>query len=132
LVVDDNPFNTMAFETILGSLDIKCDAVYSGSLCIKGLLNRQTKPCGENCKQYAIVFMDQEMPEMSGTETVHEIIKLQSQGLLPPIKIIGCTAHKSKEEVDKFMKAGINQCIHKPISVSMILDILKKNCALEN
>jgi len=126
LVVDDNPFNTMAFETILSSIDIKCDSVYSGSSCIKSLLDRQSKVCGNKCKQYEVVFIDQEMPEMSGSETVQEILRLQSQGLLPPIKLIGCTAHKSKEDVDKFMEAGINQCIHKPISVSMIKNTLKE------
>jgi signal transduction histidine kinase len=126
MIVDDNPFNTMAFETILGSLEIKCDCVYSGSACIKSLLNRQTKPCSENCKQYGVIFMDQEMPEMSGTETAHEILKLQNENLLAQgIMIIGCTAHKSKEEVKKFMEAGIDQCIHKPISAVMIKEILK-------
>jgi len=70
--------------------------------------------------------MDQEMPEMSGTETAHEILKLQDQNLIAQgIVIIGCTAHKSKEEVKKFMEEGIDQCIHKPISAIMIRDILK-------
>jgi len=71
--------------------------------------------------------MDQEMPEMTGSETVQEIKRLQEENLLPPsIKVIGCTAHKSKEEVEKFMEAGFKQCLHKPISISMIQDILKE------
>ncbi len=54
------------------------------------------------------------MPGMSGTETVDEIIKLQKENLLPlGIKIIRCTMHKLKEEVNKFMEAGIDLCIHK-------------------
>ena len=125
LLVDDNPFNIMAFETILNSLGVKCDSVYSGFDCIKTLLGRQGKICGNHCKQYAVVFMDQEMPEMSGIETVEEILRLQGQNLLSRMKIIGCTAHKSKEQVDRFLEAGIDQCIHKPISNMMIKDILK-------
>ena len=126
MIVDDNPFNTMAFETILGSLEVKCDCVYSGSACIKNLIDRQIKPCGENCKQYSVIFMDQEMPEMSGAEAAHEIVKLQNQNLLAQgIRIIGCTVHKSKKEVKKLREAGIDQCIHKPISAVMIKDILK-------
>jgi len=128
LIVDDNPFNTMAFETILDSMNVKCDSVYSGSACIKILLSRQSKVCGENCKQYSVIFMDQEMPEMNGTETVYEIKRLEEEGLLVQgMKIVGCTAHKSKEEVDKFMVAGLDQCIHKPISGIMIRDILKRS-----
>jgi len=126
LVVDDNPFNTMAFETILGSLNVKCDSVYSGSSSIKKVLGRQSGPCGKYCKPYSVVFMDEEMPEMSGTETVKELRKLQSEGMLPKMKIIGCTAHKSKEEIDRFLEAGLDKCIHKPISAGLIRDILRE------
>jgi len=125
LIVDDNPFNTMAFETILNSLDLKCDSVFSGPSALKKLLSRQEKTCGKNCQQYQVVFMDQEMPEMTGAETVKEIKKLQSGKLFPEIRLIGCTAHKSKQEVDSFLEAGLEQCIHKPISKVMIHDILK-------
>jgi CheY-like chemotaxis protein len=132
LIVDDNPFNTMAFETILDSMNIKCDSVYSGSCCIKSLRNRQGKVCGDNCKQYSVIFMDQEMPEMTGRDTVYEIKKLQEESLLSQgIRIVGCTAHKSKEEIDRFMEAGLDQCIHKPISAGMIRDTLKGTNVIE-
>jgi len=129
LIVDDNPFNTMAFETILSSLDIKCDPAYSGLSAIEKLLAREKKSCGKDCKQYSVIFMDQEMPEMSGSETVQEIRRLQKEKSLPQrVRIIGCTAHKSRVEVDKFLASGLDRCIHKPISVSMIKDILCEFC----
>jgi len=127
LIVDDNPFNTMALETILSSLELKCDSVYSGSGCIKKLLERQNKTYEKNCRPYSVVFMDQEMPGMSGVEAVNEIKKLQKENLVSSeMKIIGCTAHKSGDEVDKFMASGLNQCIAKPISMVLIKDILKE------
>jgi len=53
------------------------------------------------------------MLEMIGSDTVKEILKFQSQNWpSTTIKIVGCTAYKSKEEVEKFMEAGIAQCIH--------------------
>jgi len=66
---------------------------------------------------------DQEMPEMTGTETVREIRKLQNKRVLPGMRLIGRRAHKLKEEVDRFLGAGLEQCIHKPISKIMIHDI---------
>ena len=126
LIVDDNPFNTMAFETILKALEIKCDSVYSGSACIQRILGRKTKTCGKNCMPYSVIFMDQEMPEMTGSETVTEIKRLENENLVPHMKIIGCTAHKAKEEVDKFVESGLDSCIFKPISVGMIRDVLKE------
>jgi len=129
MIADDNPFNTMAFETILNSLEIKCESVYNGSCCLKKLLGRQRNSCGKECKQYSAVFIDQEMPEMSGGETVSEIRRLQKEYLIGSgLKIIGCTAHQSKEEVDKFLESGLDQCICKPISKAIIQDILLVKC----
>ncbi len=109
----------------LSSLEIKCDSVYSGSSAIKILLSRQNHKCGKDCKQYSVIFMDQEMPEMNGTETVREIRRLQEGKLLSrEMRIIGCTAHQAKEEVERFVESGLDSCIHKPISVQMIQDIL--------
>jgi len=124
LIVDDNLFNVMAFEAILSSLDIKYDSVYSGPSAIQRLIDREDKKCGKACKPYSVIFMDQEMPEMNGSETVREIRRFQEEGLLPEIKIIGCTAHKSKEEVERFLESSLDQCIHRSISASIVRDIL--------
>jgi CheY-like chemotaxis protein len=126
LVVDDNPFNTMAFEAVLGSLNIKCDTVFDGHTAIDKIIDRQRTFCGIHCRPYGVVFMDQEMPGLTGSETVQEIKRLQVQGLVPPMKIIGCTAHGSSEEVEKFMESGIEMCIHKPITSSELQRILKR------
>ena len=72
-----------------------------------------------------MLFIDQEMPGVNGIEVVREIRRLQKEDSLPrDMKIIGCTAHKLKEEVERFLKAGLDQCIHKPISAAMIKEIL--------
>ena len=125
LIVDDNPFNTMAFDAVLGALNFKCDSVFNGQSAIEKVLERQTTVCGSNCNPYHIIFMDQEMPGMNGSETVEEIRKLQVQGLVSPMKIVGCTAHGSTEEVERFMEAGLDMCIHKPITAIEIQKILK-------
>ena len=70
--------------------------------------------------------MDQEMPEMTGAETVVEIRKWQREKLIPEMKIIGCTAHKARDEVEKFFESGLDQCIFKPISALKIKNILKE------
>jgi len=114
----------MAFETILESLDVKCEYAYNGKSAVEKIVNRLRYSCCEYCKPFVVVFMDQEMPGMSGSDTVKEIRELQAQNLVPSIDIIGSTAHGSKEEIEKFMKSGINCCIQKPISVAQIQHIL--------
>ena len=56
---------------------------------------------------------------MMGSETVKEIKRLQSKVPLPNMKIIGCAAHKAKEEVDRLLESGLDLCIHKPMSKIM-------------
>ncbi len=91
-------------------------------------MTRENERCSQDCKPYSVIFMDQEMPEMSGAEATREIRRLQGENLISPAtRIIGCTAHKSKEEVDRFLEAGLDQCIHKPISNAMIKDILNES-----
>ena len=127
LIVDDNPFNTMAFETILDSLGVKCEVVYEGKTALERIQGRQKDVCQcgkQQCKQYKMIFMDQEMPGMTGSETVREIKNLQRLKLVDSMRIIGCTAHGSKEEVDKFLASGIDQCIHKPISAVLVKKLL--------
>jgi len=43
LIVAVNPFNTMVFETILSSLDVKCESAYSGKTAIQKLLPASNK-----------------------------------------------------------------------------------------
>jgi len=124
LIVDDNPFNIMAFETILNSLEVKRESVYNGKEAIDKRMERVNETCGENCKGYKVIFMDQEMPGMSGSETVREITRLQELNLLPEMKIIGCTAHGTKEEIENFMESGTDECIQKPISLNKIKELL--------
>ena len=126
LIVDDNPFNILALETILSSLRIKFESVYNGRSCLEKILNRIRYPCSGSCKNFALIFMDQEMPEMTGSETVREIKEIEKQNEVPHIKIIGCTAHGGKEEVENFIASGINQCITKPISMPAIKKLLEQ------
>lgn len=107
LVVDDDPFNILAYEAILNSLGVKYDCAYSGRSAIDKMLNKVRYSCSSVCCPYQVVFMDEQMPEMTGAETVTEIVSLQQQNLLPSMTIIGCTAHHDREVIASFLKCGI-------------------------
>jgi len=124
LVVDDDTFNILAYESLLDSLHIKYTCVDSGKAAIDTLLNKRC--FGSGCKCFSVVLMDQEMPEMTGVETISEIKKLQRQDLIPDIDIIGCTAHQRKEDIDLMINAGAKECIQKPISMLQIQNIVQK------
>ena len=126
LIVDDDAFNMLAYKSILANLGAKCDCVYSGKSGIDKLIWRVNNPCSRDCRGYVLVFMDQEMPGLNGTETVAGIKRLEIEGLLPETKVIGCTAHNDGPEIQQFLQSGIVKCIEKPISVGLIQDILEE------
>jgi len=64
------------------------------------------------------------MPGMTGSETTRELRQLQRENKVPKMKIVGCTAHGSAEEVERFMEAGMDLCIHKPIVAYELQKIL--------
>jgi len=115
----------MAFEAVPGSLNVKCDSGFDGRVAIDKILERQKNLCGPDCKPYSIVFMNQEMPGMTGSETVREIRHLEAQVLVPTIKIIGSTAHGSLEEVERFVESGIDSCIQKPVTTHVLQKVLQ-------
>ncbi len=63
-----------------------------------------------------MVFMDQEMPGMTGSEATRELRQLQKENKVAEMKTVGCTAYGSVKEAERFMAAGIDLCINKPIT----------------
>jgi len=127
LVIDDDHFNIMAMESILNSLNAAGEYVYDGKSAIEKILNKiRYSLCLNDCAPYYAIFIDQEMPGFSGAETVQELRSLQKQKVIPEMTLIGCTGHAGKEEVENFVKAGLNQCIQKPVSIDVIKTILHR------
>jgi len=132
LIIDDDAFNMLAYKSVFRTLGADCDCAYNGKAGIEKLLQRVYNPCCQGCKPFSLIFMDQEMPEMNGVETVAEIKGLQAQGKLPGVNIIGCTAHKDGQDIYYFLRSGINKCIEKPISVTTMKQLLEEYEILSN
>ena len=102
LVVDDNSMNLKVFTALLKHSGIKITTAQSGKDCIKLLENNS----------YDLIFLDQMMPEMSGTQTL-EIIK--ERNLSGDAPIISLTADAIKGAKDNYVHLGFTDYISKPI-----------------
>ncbi len=71
--------------------------------------------------QLDLVLMDIRMPEMDGISASKLIRKYY-----PNLPIIAQTAYTLKEDIEKMMKASINEYMAKPINGTELLNILKK------
>ncbi|MEK6199866.1 MAG: ATP-binding protein [Psychrobacter sp.] len=71
-----------------------------------------------------LIFMDIQMPRMSGHEAARQIRKIEASD--SHIPIIALTAHGLADERDKLIASGINDYVGKPISQPQLLQVLQK------
>jgi PAS domain S-box-containing protein len=110
LIVEDNLVNQKVLLYMLESMGLKAD------VCGNGL--EAVAACAT--VNYDIVFMDFQMPELSGTEAAREIIASGSfKG-----KIIAMTANSSDDDRREAANAGMDYFMSKPFIIEQVKDIL--------
>jgi len=109
LIVDDNPKNIQYIGNILQNADYSIGFATSGRQAIE-ILNKT--------KDYDILLLDINMPEMDGFETCIEIRKDVRHKDLP---IIFLTAYNESDEIVKGFSAGAYDYITKPFKPEELL-----------
>ena len=101
LIVDDNMLNLKVASKLLEKYDLNIDTAESGSECIDKVKSIK----------YDLILMDDMMPKMTGTETLH-ILKQDSNFDIP---VIALTANALVGEREKYLKEGFLEYLSKPI-----------------
>lgn len=117
LVVDDNQINLKVAGSTLMYYGLQVDTASSGAEAIE--------LCRKN--RYAIVFMDQMMPQMSGTEAMREIRKLDahySHG--GACKIIVLTANAVTGIRTQMIEEGFDEYLGKPMNYKQLERLFRK------
>ena len=73
-------------------------------------------------RQFAAILMDVSMPVMNGLDATEIIRAADTSNREVPI--IGLTAHALADEQAKFIAAGMDQCLNKPVSQAELLGTL--------
>jgi CheY-like chemotaxis protein len=76
-------------------------------------------------ERYQMIFMDVQMPEMDGLEATRRIRALDTKWA-KNIPIIAMTANVFREDVEKCLKAGMNDHVGKPIYLEEVIAKLKQ------
>ena len=112
-VVEDNPDNRLLVRVILESL-YEVTEYENGFLALEGLPRQKPD----------LVLLDVSLPEMDGTEVLKKI-RLDEQ--LRELPVIALTAHAMAGDREKFIKAGFDDYVTKPIvDESLFLDAIAK------
>lgn len=122
LVAEDNIINQQMLLLLLEKQGFDVSAVSNGKEAVQAL----------ETISYDLVLMDIEMPEMTGIEATRAIRDSQTRVLDHQIPIVAVTAHTEKESCEEYIKAGMNDCISKPVKPDELFGVIRKLLPGEN
>ncbi len=121
LLVEDNPVNQQLAVELFNETGISVDVADNGVEAVE-IMSKADRP------DYAIIFMDLQMPEMDGFTATRLIRGLPGGDALT---IIAMTAHATNEERERCLRLGMDEHLPKPIDVGnlhkLLLSRLEKN-----
>jgi signal transduction histidine kinase/CheY-like chemotaxis protein len=111
LLIDDNDFNLFALKKLLQSYKIHADTFINGSDAIKAY-SKQPRTC---CRGYRIVFLDCNMPVLSGQDVARELRRIEKLEECSAVPIIATTAAATWENQGDCIESGMNDFLAKPV-----------------
>ncbi len=120
LVVDDNWMNLKVIEGLLERYQIKVSTATNGPEALEKI----------ESKEFDFVFMDHMMPDMDGVETFHRI-RNKVGSYYKKVPIIAVTANAIAGSREMFMQEGFNDFIEKPVELSVLDRLLRRNIPKE-
>ncbi|MCZ2485684.1 PAS domain S-box protein [Aquirufa antheringensis] len=114
LLVDDNATNRKVASQILMKAGCEVLMASSGQEAINIL---------QKDANFDLVLMDIQMPEMDGMETTRRL-KALNLAALPPI--VAMTAYAMKEDRERFLAAGMDDYLAKPIRAQQIIAMVSR------
>ncbi|MDR7120519.1 ATP-binding protein [Rheinheimera soli] len=113
LVAEDNPDNQLLIQVLLQKLGIQAVIVENGHKAVERVL----------LESFDLVLMDMQMPEMGGEEATALI---RHAGMDLPI--VALTANVMSEDQSRYLKAGCQAVLSKPIVQKDFLAVIQKFC----
>lgn len=128
LAVDDHQPNLLVLQTLLAEEGIEVITANSGFEAID-IVNKQQSIEANSDGTYIdkpidLIFMDIQMPRMSGHQATEQIRKIETRE--PRIPIIAITAHGMADERDNLIRSGMDGYVGKPINQAQLKQILQK------
>lgn len=115
LIVEDNNANQFLLNEFLKILGFDAEIAANGLIAIKLL----------EAKPFALILMDVVMPEMDGVQAT-ETIRSHTDEQIRKIPIIGISAKSRTEDVERYLVAGMNDYLSKPVDMNLLSQMIKK------
>ena len=111
--MDDNATNRKVASEILKKAGCIVETATSGKEAIARL---------SQAHSFDLVLMDIQMPGMDGMETTQHLKSLSLKNLPP---IVAMTAYAMKEDKERFLAAGMDDYLAKPIRAGQLIEMVE-------
>ncbi|HHD81061.1 MAG TPA: response regulator, partial [Campylobacterales bacterium] len=117
LVVEDNIINQKLIYNLLNNFHINVTIANNGLEALN--LRKQNS--------YDIIFMDIQMPIMSGVESTQKIIEYEKEVGKKHVPIVALTANAIQGDKEKYIGSGMDKYLKKPINLKELISILEES-----
>jgi signal transduction histidine kinase/HAMP domain-containing protein len=115
LLVDDIDINRIIAINLLENTGLIIDEADDGTTAV-------TKFSESKEKEYDIIYMDIQMPEMNGYDATAAIRALPRSDAAT-VPIVAMTANAFKDDIDKAIASGMNAHIAKPLDIEKTIEV---------
>jgi len=120
LLVEDNKTNQMLMSAILKKQGLTFDIANDGLEAIAAV----------KTSKYDLVLMDENMPNLNGIEATKQIRKIEKIGVELPI--VALTANAMIGDKEKFISAGMDDYLTKPVNIKELQSVFASFLWKEN
>ena len=115
LLVEDNKANQMFMKVVFQKIKLEFDIANNGLEAIEIF----------NLNKYDAILMDENMPIMNGIEATKRILQIEKNENFNHTPIIALTANALKGDRERFLNAGMDEYLTKPVDKTNLIKILE-------
>ena len=116
LLAEDNKANQMFMKVVFKKMNLNFDIASDGAKTVDMF----------KVNKYDAVLMDENMPNLNGIGATKEILEYEKELSLPHTPIIALTANALKGDRERFLEAGMDEYMTKPVDRKKLAEILGK------
>jgi CheY-like chemotaxis protein len=115
LVVEDNEMNMKLFRDVLDASGYRTLEATTGSEAV-AMASEHTPD---------LVLMDIQLPDLDGVQALH---RLRADPRTATIPIVALTAQAMQGDRERFLAAGFDSYMSKPVNVRDLIGIVREHC----